>query len=63
MLPASVKGKSPRSTHEGTARHVKILKELSLRHGHTHGLPLTCIAIIFRGQMLTRHEERSANRA
>ena len=63
LLPASVEGKSPRSSHEGTAKHVKILKQLSYRHGHTHGLPLTCLDVIFRGQTQTRHEESGGNGA
>ena len=58
MLPASVEGKSPRSSYEGTARHVKIPKQLSYRHGHTHGLPLTCLAVIFRGQTKRRHDTK-----
>ena len=60
MLPASVEGKSLRSSHEGTARHVKIPKQLSHRHGHTHGLPLTCLAIIFRGLKRRQDTKRAA---
>ena len=60
MLPASVEGKSLRSSHEGTARHMKIPKQLSHRHGHTHGLPLTCLAIIFRGLKRRQDTKRAA---